>query len=42
MPYTADPEAERRFGPIGVAGVYGVGEVMQAEGPPQPLGAERI
>ena len=29
-------EAERRFGPIGVAGVYGVGEVIP---PPRPGGA---
>src|SRR5207248_4684461 len=32
--------AERRFGPIGVAGVYGVGPVRAAPG--QPLAAERI
>ena len=33
-------EAERRFGPIGIAGVYGVGEVDEpADGPPR---AERI
>ena len=30
-------EAERRFGPIGVAGVYGVGEVIEPEDPTQPL-----
>ena len=35
-------EAGRRFGPIGVAGVYGVGEVVVPEDPTQPLGAERI
>jgi hypothetical protein len=35
-------EAERWFGPIGVAGVYGVGEVIVPEDPTQPLGAERI
>jgi hypothetical protein len=33
-------EAERRFGPIGVAGVYGVGDVV--EGPGRPLAAQRI
>jgi Glycosyltransferase like family len=33
-------EAERRFGPIGVAGVYGVGPAREAQGP--PLSAERI
>jgi Glycosyltransferase like family len=33
-------EAERRFGPIGVAGVYGVGPVQEAPG--WPLSAERI
>ncbi len=32
--------AEARFGPIGVAGVYGVGEVI--EGPDHPPAAERI
>jgi hypothetical protein len=32
--------AEQRFGPIGVAGVYGVGPVREAPG--QPLAAERI
>jgi Glycosyltransferase like family len=32
---------ERRFGPIGVAGVYGVGEVIAPEDPTQPLAAER-
>ena len=35
-------EAEERFGPIGVAGVYGVGEVIAPDDPSQPLGAERI
>ena len=30
-------EAERRFGPIGVAGVYGVGEVIETEDSRQPL-----
>jgi hypothetical protein len=35
-------EAERRFGPIGVAGVYGVGEVIAPSDPTQPPGAERI
>ena len=35
-------EAERRFGPIGVAGVYGVGEAIITDDPRQPLGAERI
>ena len=35
-------EAERRFGPIGVAGVYGVGDVIRPESPEQPLGTERI
>lgn len=35
-------EAERRFGPIGVAGVYGVGEVIAPEDPTHPVGAERI
>jgi hypothetical protein len=34
--------AERRFGPIGVAGVYGVGEVIVPDDPTRPLGAERI
>jgi hypothetical protein len=32
--------AEQRFGPVGVAGVYGVGEVVQ--GPGSPLAARRI
>ena len=31
--------AERRFGPIGVAGVYGVGEVIEREDSRQPLRA---
>jgi glycosyltransferase involved in cell wall biosynthesis len=35
-------EAERRFGPVGVAGVYGVGEVISPRNLTQPLGAERI
>ena len=35
-------EAGRRFGPIGVAGVYGVGKVIAPEDPTQPLGPERI
>ena len=35
-------EAERRFGPIGVAGVYGVGEVITPCEQSQPLAAERI
>ena len=35
-------EAKRRFGPIGVAGVYGVGEVIVPEDSGQPLRAERI
>ncbi len=35
-------EAERRFGPIGVAGVYGVGEVIEPREQQQPLAAERI
>jgi hypothetical protein len=35
-------EAERQFGPIGVAGVYGVGEVIQPSDPTLPLGARRI
>jgi hypothetical protein len=34
--------AELRFGPIGVAGVYGVGDVIRADDPAGPLGAERI
>jgi Glycosyltransferase like family len=35
-------EAERRFGTIGVAGVYGVGEVIAPHDRAQPLAAERI
>jgi hypothetical protein len=35
-------EAERRFGPIGVAGAYGVGEVIAPRDASQPLAAERI
>jgi hypothetical protein len=35
-------EAERRFGPIGVAGVYGVGEAIAPRDLSQPLAAERI
>ena len=35
-------EAERRFGPIGVVGVYGVGEVIVSDDPTQRLGAMRI
>jgi hypothetical protein len=35
-------EAERRFGPIGVAGVYGVGEVFAPRDASQPMAAERI
>jgi glycosyltransferase involved in cell wall biosynthesis len=34
--------AERRFGPIGVAGVYGVGPVIAVESPGGPPAAERI
>jgi hypothetical protein len=34
--------AERRFGPIGVAGVYGVGEVISPQSPGRPLAAVRI
>ena len=33
-------EAERRFGPVGVAGVYGVGEVLERPG--QPPAARRV
>jgi hypothetical protein len=32
--------AEQRFGPIGVAGVYGVGPILESPG--RPLAAERI
>jgi hypothetical protein len=35
-------KAEQRFGPIGVAGVYGVGDVIARHEPIQPLAAERI
>jgi Glycosyltransferase like family len=35
-------EAERRLGPIGVAGVYGVGEVIAPRDAAEPLAAERI
>jgi hypothetical protein len=35
-------EAELRFGPIGVAGVYGVGDVIARPVPTKPLAAERI
>jgi hypothetical protein len=35
-------EAERRFGPIGVAGVYGVGEVIAPVDLAEPLAAERV
>jgi len=35
-------EAERRFGPIGVAGVYGVGEVIPPQLPEYSLATERI
>ena len=35
-------EAERRFGPIGVAGVYGVGEVIAPQSPGSALAAERV
>jgi hypothetical protein len=35
-------EAERRFGQIGVAGVYGVGEVITSGDLTEPLAAERI
>jgi hypothetical protein len=35
-------EAEQRFGPIGVAGVYGVGEVIESLASDKPLAAERI
>jgi hypothetical protein len=42
MPHTERQEAERRFGPVGVAGVYGVGKVIASEDSTQPFGAERI
>ncbi len=35
-------EAELRYGPVGVAGVYGVGEVISADDDARPLSAERI
>ena len=35
-------EAERRFGPIGVAGVYGVGAAVSLESKGSSLGAQRI
>jgi hypothetical protein len=35
-------EAERQFGPVGVAGVYGVGEVESPRSSRLPLGATRI
>jgi hypothetical protein len=35
-------EAERRFGPIGAAGVSGAGEVIEPEDSRHPLRAERI
>jgi len=35
-------EAERRFGPIGVAGVYGVGAVVAPREPGSPLAAGRV
>jgi hypothetical protein len=35
-------EGERRFGPIGVAGVYGVGDVIVSDIQSHPMGAERI
>ena len=35
-------QAERRFGPIGVAGVYGVGEVIRPQSQEIPLMADRI
>jgi hypothetical protein len=35
-------DAKRRFGPIGVAGVYGVGEVIPRRLPDRPLSADRI
>jgi hypothetical protein len=35
-------EAERQFGPIGVAGVYGVSKVIAPDDRTKPLGAERI
>jgi hypothetical protein len=35
-------DAERLFGPIGVAGVYGVGEVIPPQAPGTPQAAQRI
>jgi Glycosyltransferase like family len=35
-------EAERQFGSIGVAGVYGVGDILAPHDRAQPLAAERI
>ena len=35
-------QAELRFGPIGVAGVYGVGDAITPDQPARPLAAERI
>jgi hypothetical protein len=35
-------EAERLFGPVGVAGVYGVGDVAAADDFTHPMSAERI
>ena len=35
-------QAERQFGPIGVAGVYGVGEVIRPQSQEIPLMADRI
>jgi hypothetical protein len=35
-------EAERRFGPIGVVGVYGVGDVIASDDSAGPLAAQRI
>jgi hypothetical protein len=35
-------EAEKRFGPICVAGVYGVGDMIARADPTQPLSAGRI
>ena len=35
-------EAELRFGPISVAGMYGVGDVVPADDQARPLSAERI
>jgi hypothetical protein len=35
-------EAERRLGPIGIAGVYGVGEVLGSQSPGRALAARRV